>query len=79
MQEKLQDKGSARRAASKPPNDAPKSPANSFSSAKKVLRAMRIARALHFRGLGFTHAEIGDEEGYVSPQPVGWSKRAWSA
>ena len=64
MQEKLQDKGSARRAASKPPNDAPKSPANSFSSAKTVLRAMRIARALHLRGLGFTHAEIGDEEGY---------------
>ena len=25
---------------------------------------MRIARALHLRGLGFTHAEIGDEEGY---------------
>ena len=40
MQEKLQDKGSARRAASKPPNDAPKSPANSFSSAKTVLRAL---------------------------------------
>ena len=64
MQEKLQDKGSARRAASKPPNDAPKSPANSFSSAKTVLRAMRIARALQLRGLGFTPAEIGDEEGY---------------
>ena len=51
MQEKLQDKGSARRAASKPPNDAPKSPANSFSSAKKVMRAMRISRALHLRGV----------------------------
>ena len=49
MQEKLQDKGSARRAASKPPNDAPKTPANSFSSAKTVLRAMRIARALQVR------------------------------
>jgi hypothetical protein len=31
MQEKLQDKDSARRASSKPPKNAPKSPANSFT------------------------------------------------
>lgn len=49
------------------PNDAPKSPANSFSSAKKVLRAMRISRALHLRGLGFTYAEIGKEMGSSEP------------
>jgi hypothetical protein len=34
-----------------------------FTSPKKIERAMRIARALHLRGLGFTYAEIGDEMG----------------